>query len=198
MIRSILFDKTSNFPSVRVSLHSILMKNKLKTAGKSIGVLSALTASVAQGADLDQLKAQYEQQMAQAPDAVMKVLQSGEGCDVSLLNHALETDDYTEYIACGEIEVLSAQIESAPRLAYLEQALASTKEARMDVSEDLASEDKDIAELTQGTERKRQSVSELTQEQKLKLDRKEQDKTMLVVLSKEKADIENRILASLL
>ena len=198
MIRSILFDKTSNFPSVRVSLHSILMKNKLKTAGKSIGVLSALTASVAQGADLDQLKAQYEQQMAQAPDAVMKVLQSGEGCDVSLLNHALETDDYTEYIACGEIEVLSAQIESAPRLAYLEQALASTKEARMDVSEDLASEDKDIAELTQEDQNLDQSVSELTQGNQ-ELDKEhEQDKTMLVVLSKEKADIESRILASLL
>ena len=184
MIRSILFDKTSNFPSVRVSLHSILMKNKLKTAGKSIGVLGALTASVAQGADLDQLKAQYEQQMAQAPDAVMKVLQSGEGCDVSLLNHALETDDYTEYIACGEIEVLSAQIESAPRLAYLEQALASTKEARMDVSEDLADRKKTKSELTQGNQ-------ELDKEH-------EKDKTMLVVLSKEAADARASILAGVL
>ena len=180
MIRSILFDKTSNFPSVRISLHSILMENKLKTAGKTLGVLGALATSVAKGADIDQLKAQYEQQMAQASDAVMKVLQSGEGCDVSLLNTAMASNDYTEYIACADIQRISAEID----LANVEQALKNEKPLLQAVSEDLASEDKDIAELTQ--------------EQKSKLDRKEQDKTMLVMLSKEAAEARARILVALL
>ena len=52
-----------------------------------------------------------------------------------------------------------------------EQALKNEQTLLQADSEDLASEDKDIAELTQ--------------EQELKLARKEQDKTMLVVLSKE-------------
>ena len=72
-----------------------------------------------------------------------------------------------------------------------EQALKNEQTLLQADFEDLASEDKDIAELTQGTERKRQSVSELTQEQKLKLDRKEQDKTMLVVLSKDILELDS-------
>lgn len=69
------------------------------------------------------LKAQFQQRLAQAPESVTKVLLSGEGCDVSLLDKALDTGYEEEYLACAETETLKAEIS----LAKVEQALVEKR-----------------------------------------------------------------------
>ena len=100
------------------------MVNKITSALSGAALLTF--GAQAQAETVEQAQARLSQLIAEAPEAIVKVIQSGEGCDMSILNTALETDNYEPYEQCVTIDGAMTEIEIAKKA----EALAEVEDER--------------------------------------------------------------------
>ena len=105
------------------------MDNKLKMAFGGAALLTL--GAQAQAETVDEAQARLAQLVAATPEAIVKVIQSGEGCDASILNTALETDNYLPYEQCSLIE----QTRHEVKLAQTHEALEEENNAVADLTD---------------------------------------------------------------